>query len=72
MTDTPRRVRAKSVPAGECVSGLIYPPKARPLPKSHGARTLDGGALTLVRVYRTITPRRTHMGGIAGKDVSDD
>jgi hypothetical protein len=57
---------------GECLGGLTYPPSAKPLPKLHGAQALDGSVLRVVRIYRAITPRRTHMGGISSKAARDD
>ncbi|MGG5810971.1 hypothetical protein [Falsiroseomonas sp. CW058] len=57
---------------GECLGGLTYPPGANRLPKLDGARTLDGGTLRVVRVYREVAVSRRNMGGIACKEVGAD
>lgn len=56
---------------GECLGGLTYPPGAKRLPKLDDARTLDGGTLRVVRVYREVAISRRHMGGIACKGVGE-
>lgn len=70
--ETTADTRPDDAHPGECLGGMTYPPGSKRLPKLDGMRTLDGGELRLVRVYRTITPRRTHMGGITSKDIADD